>query len=261
MAKANRHSSPTYFWATPCTKLKRESSVGNDKVLGAWDGQSEWVINAIIDAANNHSDVINLSLGTYKARTDKDEKLMLDAYSKAVKYANKKGAVVVASAGNDASDLDELKREKLLHLPSGLPQSVSVSSNTINDTLASYSNFGREIDFSAPGGDMLNNGEVDLFSMIITTYPSDRGNALLDQLLGIPQGYTLNVGTSLAVPQVSAAAALIISEYKDINGRKPGVKTTIKYLRDGSVDIGKRGNDDYFGEGKVNAYRSLQKLN
>lgn len=33
--------------------------------------------------------------------------------------------------------------------------------------------------------------------------------------LGIPQGYTLTEGTSYAVAQVSATAALIISEYTE----------------------------------------------
>jgi len=32
LAIANRHSSPSYRWAAPFTRLKKESSVGNDKV-------------------------------------------------------------------------------------------------------------------------------------------------------------------------------------------------------------------------------------
>ena len=84
--------------------------------------------------------------------------------------------------------------------------------------------------------------------MIITTFPTDQLNTPLDQSLGIPQGYTLTEGTSYAVPQVSATAALIINE-------------VLKYLDRGSSDIGKRGRDSYFGEGKVNAYSSLMMIN
>lgn len=57
--------------------------------------------------------------------------------------------------------------------------------------------------------------------------------------LGIPQGYTLTEGTSYAVAQVSATAALIISEYTERTGNKPSVNKVLKYLEKGSSDIGK----------------------
>lgn len=232
------------------------------KVLGAMDGESVWVIEAIIDAAKDQSDVINLSLGTYKTKNNEDERLLIEAYDKAVKYAKKQGSVVVASVGNQSLDLDDLKREKELHLPGGLHSLITVSSHTKEDQLASYSNIGKEVDFSAPGGDLsfTNEGLLDITGMVITTFPSDRPNTFIDQIIGIPQGYTLSYGTSLSAPQVSATAALIMSEYKEKTGKELNVQSVIKYLKRGSTDIGRKGKDKQFGEGKINAYESLMML-
>ncbi|MGK9184817.1 S8 family serine peptidase [Priestia filamentosa] len=232
------------------------------KVVGTTGGESVWVIDAIIDAANNDSDVINLSVGTYFIKSEKEDKLLIKAYKKAVKYAKSKGSVVIASAGNDGFDLDELKELKFKHLPGGLHNVVTVSSNTKNNNLAYYSNFGKEVDFSAPGGSLFDeNGFDNTNEMIITTFPINKMNTSLDQSLGIPQGYTLTEGTSYSVPQVSATAALIISEYIERTGNQPSVKRVLKYLEEGSADIGEPGRDNYFGEGKVNAYNSLRMMN
>jgi subtilisin family serine protease len=232
------------------------------KVVGNAGGESEWVIDAITDAANDAHDVISLSIGTYLIKSEEEEKLLIRAYDRAVKYAKSKGSVVIASAGNDGFNLDELKPFKFKHLPGGLHDVVTVSSNTKQNNLAYYSNFGKEVDFTAPGGSLFDeNGYTDTTEMIITTFPTDRLNTPLDQLLGIPQGYTLTEGTSYAVPQVSAAAALIISEHTERTGNQPAVQKVIKYLERGSSDIGKRGKDPYFGEGKVNAYQSLTMMN
>ena len=220
------------------------------------------MIEAIIDAANNDNDVINLSVGTYFIKSEKEDKLLIKAYKKAVKYAESKGSVVIASAGNDGFDLDELKELKIKHLPGGLNNVITVSSNTKNNNLAYYSNFGKEVDFSAPGGSLFDdNGSNNTNEMIITTFPINQMNTPLDQSLGIPQGYTLTEGTSYAVAQVSATAALIISEYTERTGNKPSVNKVLKYLEKGSSDIGKPGRDNYFGEGKVNAYSSLMMMN
>ncbi|MED1442895.1 S8 family serine peptidase [Aeribacillus composti] len=62
------------------------------KVIGNEVGKSVWVIEAIIDAANNDNDVINLSVGTYFIKSEKEDKLLIKAYKKAVKYAERKGA-------------------------------------------------------------------------------------------------------------------------------------------------------------------------
>lgn len=234
------------------------------KVLGETNGKSIWVIQAIIDAAEDNADIINLSLGTYLSKSDKESKVLIKSYDKAIKYAKKLGSVVIASAGNESSNLDELKKRNEFQLPGGSHHLITVSSNSKRNTLSSYSNYGKEIEFSAPGGDLgadyESSGFLDISEMIITTYPIDRPNTYLDQLIGIPQGYTLSIGTSLSTPQVSAAVALIVSEYRNKKGKNPNVSQVEKYLKDGSIDLGSKGKDIYFGEGKINVYNSLKAI-
>lgn len=234
------------------------------KVLGETNGKSIWVIQAIIDAAEDNIDVINLSLGTSLSKTDMESKVLIKSYDKAIKYAKKLGSVVIASAGNDSSNLDELKKRNEFLLPGGSHHLITVSSNSKRNTLSSHSNYGKDIDFSAPGGDFgadyESSGLLDISEMIITTYPTDRPNTYLDQLIGIPQGYTLSIGTSLSTPQVSATAALVVSEYRNKNGGNLNVNQVEKYLKTGSIDLGSKGKDIYFGEGKINVYNSLKAI-
>lgn len=244
------------------SSIAPETTIVPYKVIGNAGGKAVWVIDAIIDAANNDHGVISLSVGTYLIKSEREDKLLIKAYERAVGFAKNKGSVVIASAGNDGFDLDELKKMKYKHLPGGLHDVITVTSITKNNNLAYYSNFGKEVDFSASGGSLFDdNGFIDTTELIITTFPIDQLNTPLDQLLGIPQGYTLTEGTSYAVPQVSATAALIISEYKERTGDKPSVNDVLKYLDRGSSDIVNRSRDSYLGKGKVNAYSSLLMIN
>lgn len=75
-----------------------------------------------------------------------------------------------------------------------------------------------------------------------------------DQFKEIPSGYTLTERTSFSTPQVSAAAALIISKNKKY---KISRTFTDNQLIKGSVDLGLKGIDSYFGSGKVNICDTL----
>ena len=66
----------------------------------------------------------------------------------------KAGVIAVAAAGNEGSDNDEV-----IVTPAGLctklPNVVSVAATSVGDTLASYSNYGRQgVIIAAPGGDV-----------------------------------------------------------------------------------------------------------
>lgn len=74
------------------SSIAPETTIVPYKVIGNEVGKSVWVIDAIIDAANNDNDVINLSVGTYFIKSEKEDKLLIKAYKKAVKYAESKGA-------------------------------------------------------------------------------------------------------------------------------------------------------------------------
>ncbi|MED1612580.1 S8 family serine peptidase [Bacillus paranthracis] len=80
------------------------------RVFGNGAGEAIWVIKAIVEAAKDNVDVINISLGEYlingivsSSYGESSEELSeIKAYKKAIKYAKSKGSVIVAAAGNDS---------------------------------------------------------------------------------------------------------------------------------------------------------------
>ena len=99
--------------------------------------QNDDVAAAIVYAADNGADVINLSLGdTVNAFIIQD----------AVQYAYDKGCIIVAAAGNSV--------EPGAYFPAALNNVISVASLDNNLHLGS-SNFGSSIDIAAPGEDIL----------------------------------------------------------------------------------------------------------
>ncbi len=178
------------------------------------------VSQGIVWSANNGASVINLSLGSYY-----DSKLVADA----VKYAQRRGALVVAAAGNDSSDYPSY--------PAALPGVVGVAATTPSDTRASFSNYGSDVDISAPG------------THVLSTTPTYRV-ALNEE--GVGRGYGYLDGTSMATPFVTGAAALLKAEF-------PGYTASElwRQLRAGADDLGTAGWDKYTGYGRLDLSRTL----
>ena len=127
--------------------------------------------------------VINLSLGGVGSCPQ--------SFQDAVNTALAQGAVVVAAAGNDSEDaMDDA--------PANCSGVITIGASSRKGDITSYSNFGRRIDLSAPGGD----GEMA--DWILST-----GN---DGLSGPGNpDYEFAVGTSFAAPYVAATASLMIA--------------------------------------------------
>lgn len=238
------------------------------KVFHDGSAESAWIIEAIVQAANDGVDVINLSLGTYKSPKDKEDKIVIKAYKKAVKYAKKKGVFVVASAGSSGYDISkpfnqDEENQDVIHLPGGMKDVFTVAATTNENTLASYSNFGQNVDMGAPGGDYGINFKDDqvfnIGSMVLTTYPMGLPQSPFATYFGIPEGYDYSAGSSLASPKVAATAGLVIAEYEDINGEKPKPKEVEKFLVRGASNEFKS-QKDQFQHGIINAYGSLELL-
>lgn len=223
------------------------------RVIGDKDGNSEWTIEALLQAVEDGNDIINMSLGTYKCKDIDSEMLTIASFDRAVQYAEYKDVVVVSSAGNKALNLDQYyETEHIKHLPGGLNGVVTISSS-YEETLASYSNYGSNVDYCAPGGDTTytDDGLVDISRWVYCLYPTNKDNGLAS--LGVPQGYSLSCGTSLAAPQVTAALA-------DILAVAPTSSTDelVEYLHNGTKDLGESGYDIQFGNGKIDIESSLK---
>lgn len=98
-------------------------------------GSSFKLAEGILLAADNGARVINVSLGFYG-----DSQVVRDA----VAYAQSKGAVVVGSAGNDATS-------NLLAYPAAIASVVSVGGVDAKLQQAYFSNSGQGLDVTAPG--------------------------------------------------------------------------------------------------------------
>ncbi|WP_214785053.1 S8 family serine peptidase [Exiguobacterium sp. S3] len=228
------------------------------KVLDKVDGESIWVLEAIIDATNHQNDVINLSLGTYKNSNIHDEAVLIKAYERAIEYAEDNGTIVVALSGNRAENLDKLKKSKTVHLPGSIKNVITVSATNINTQISSYSNTGKNVDFTAPGGDL--DEKSGLFDLIVSAYPFSLAQNELDAYVGMPEGYTLTYGTSIAAPQVSATILVVKSRMTQQDRKKVSNKSVIKVLKKSVIDLGSPGRDDLYGYGQINLRQTLDYL-
>lgn len=253
------------------------------RVFGATGGaQQSWITNALVAAANDGVDVVNMSLGGWRWMAhnygEKGDSASMVAYHRAVQYAVQKGVTVVVAAGNDSRNLGSLhdmqeywKETYGLDIkgpsrvvPAQIPGVITVSSSNewSEDVLAFYSNYGNPIDVAAPGGD--NGPEYDRLYRedpkgnylhkrdfryrTLSTYPTYLPPYFTSNL----EGYAFMHGTSMAAPKVAGIAAVIKSENPRM---KPSQIANV--ISKTAEDFGKRGNDKYFGAGEANMYNAL----
>lgn len=147
---------------------------------------------AIYYAVNNGARVINASWGGAAVDPQDATRVRFDiAVMNAISYAEERGVLFVAAAGNEGRDTDALPAT-----PSSLPHPniLSVAAVDRQDQLAQYSNFGRHtVDLGAPGGA---GGSAEPAENILSTLPGNQ--------------YGYLAGTSMAAPHVAGAAALLL---------------------------------------------------
>ena len=257
-----------------------EATLVGVKVLHNGSGSFSWVINGIIYAATPIAEggaganIINLSLGALFDRQGAGAAQLAVALSRATTYARQRGALVIAAAGNDTTDLDHTNN--LISVPAQSAGVLSISAlapvgwaldqSTSRDLPTTYTNFGQSaITFGAPGGDFAYPGnEVCTFPRLnpppppasqVITNPCWVFDGVFSAARGLPasvSNYAWASGTSMAAPAAAGVAALIVGKY----GPMPPAQLEAK-LRASADDLGKPGNDDFYGAGRVNAYRAV----
>lgn len=105
---------------------------------GSGLGSYSNIANAIIYAADNGADIINLSLAGTSSSA------ILEA---SIAYAIQRGVVVIAAAGNFGSDRT--------FYPAAYPSVIAVGAIDVDLTRSRFSNFGPDVDVYAPGRDIL----------------------------------------------------------------------------------------------------------
>ncbi|MFG2646127.1 S8 family serine peptidase [Streptomyces sp. NPDC048436] len=246
---------------------------------------TEAVVCGFMWAADHGVDVTNSSYYTdpwlFNCTTDDDQKALVDAVGRATRYAERKGAVNVAAAGNAETDLSQdeivddsspddttpvprtIKTKDCLDLPSQLPGVVTVSATGAKGIKSSYSNYGKGvIDIAAPGGDSTKFQKPDA--------PATDGR-ILSTLPGGKFGY--KAGTSMASPHAAGVAALVKSAHPHASsamvkallyGEADAMKCTDPYDidGDGKVDAvceGGKNKNGFYGVGMIDALDAVRK--
>ncbi|CAB4922095.1 unannotated protein [freshwater metagenome] len=204
------------------------------------EGNATDIARGVRYAARHGAKVINLSLEFDADVRARDIPQLLQA----IAYARSRGALVVGAAGNEG-------RGSIAY-PARAYGVTSVGATTEHGCVSEFSNFGRGLDLVAPGGgadtalaDDPNCGATESNGRNIVQLTFSGRSATK---FGMPTTYE---GTSMAVPHVSATAALVLAT--GVLGRNPSPATLEKHLKRTARDLGPAGPDSRYGSGLVDA--------
>lgn len=189
------------------------------------DERDKDVANAIRYAVDNGAKILNMSFG--KSHSPEKELVW-----EAMKYAEKKGVLLVKAAGNDGDNIDEV-----IHYPTNFDEkgnkvvealiTVGASTPDATNLVASFSNYGQKsVDVFAPGTE------------ILSTVPKNK--------------YKEEQGTSMASPITAAVAALVWSHYPKLTAKE------VKDIVMQSVNKDPQLADKSVSGGVVDAHKAVQ---
>ena len=187
---------------------------------------------AIVYAADRGASIAQCSWGASVADDeDKSVTAAVDYFTKNGGGDKMNGGLCIFAAGNNGEEGN--------YYPGCLDKVVAVGSMAPDGSVAYYSNRGKWVDVTAPGG-LEDNGQQ---YGVLSTLPNST--------------YGYNEGTSMACPHVSGIAALILSKY----GNKQFSNETLRTLLTTSVNDLYTQNPEYeglMGSGYIDAYKALQ---
>ncbi len=173
-------------------------------IVNPCSGLESYVADGLVWAVDQGADVVNMSL---------QYNLGSEYLHAAVQYAAAHGVPMVAATGNSNGPVA---------WPAKWDETIAVAGSNRFDMRYSVSNFGPEVDVTAPGD---------------TIYS-----------LALANGYVNRSGTSMATPHVTGTIALMRSVYPTMSAA-----TIRSVLMQTARDLAPVGFDDYTGAGVINA--------
>ncbi|MGW4896138.1 S8 family serine peptidase [Kitasatospora sp. NPDC004240] len=189
----------------------------------------------------------------YNCPQDPDQAAITTAVARAAAYAQRQGAVVVASAGNDGQDLTTGRTDdrspndrssgpaqtrevgpECVRLPGELPGVVTVTALDRDGTPSAYSNYGRgKVSLAAPGGDP----DGGTLGAITSDWPGGQFVAL--------------AGTSMAAAHVTGAVAVAAAQHPEYDAER--LSALLNSTAAAACPPGPQGCGDrqYFGAGAL----------
>lgn len=204
-------------------------------------GNSSQISEAIVWAADNGADVINLSLGGIGFAHD-------TTLANAITYAFNKNVVIIAAAGNDVAVTGgNLDVEPVFPIcnDNGKNMIIGVTATDVNDLKPDFANYGKAcVDVTAPGRRILSTINRD---------PATNATA--------PDSYAYASGTSLAVPYVSGQAALLKSLFPFATNRQIRNRIIATTDQIDALNLSQCGGQTcagLLGSGRINVAKSLE---
>ncbi|MDQ0885468.1 subtilisin family serine protease [Paenibacillus sp. V4I9] len=250
---------------------------------GGQGAPTAWIVAAIIQAANDKVDVINMSIGGFDSQkyyvdgTKYSDVADILLWKRAIQYAVNHNVTVVTAAGNEGLNLRDNKamidylnatygspgvvfKGKTTETPGQINGVINVSSSNkwSTNSIAFYSNYGlNQIDVAAPGGDngpvyaaTLDLNQRDFHYRALSTWPTYLPSYFTSNL----HSYALLHGTSMAAPKVAGIAGVIKAAHPELNPAQVAA-----LIEKTANDYGPTGNDALYGAGEANVYNALVK--
>jgi subtilisin family serine protease len=186
---------------------------------GSWNGQTSWTVNALNWA---------ISAGIRVTNNSNDYGVNSSAMTSAYAASRNAGIVHFASSGNSGSES--------IGFPARLSTVNAVGSSARNKTKSSFSSYGSELDFVAPGQSI---------------YTTDRSG---NDGYSSTNWVTID-GTSFSSPYAAGVAALLISVKPNITPAE--IESVMKST---STDMQTVGYDIFTGWGMINAEKALKAI-
>ena len=203
------------------------------------EGDAAAIAAGIRFAARRRADVINLSLEFSTSVKAREIPEIIDA----IRYANRRGAVLVGASGNEA--------DSAIAYPARANPVLAVGATTEHGCLADYSNEGSGLDLVAPGG----GADARIRDDPTHCRPLEAPGRDVYQLTFAGSvrrfGIQREEGTSMAAPHVAATAALVIAS--GVLGPNPTPSAVAERIRATARDMGAAGRDRRYGAGMLDA--------